>query len=134
MSKQVIFLLIFLFSCKSETTKLSELRKLTTIDFPVETRILYYYDNLEYQLVFKLELNIGDTLFLKKNNFVSIQGDSFIKGTDYNYNSLLINDFVDYFSINDSSLIKKCEFLYTSNNTYIIANLENNLLWGIYEY
>lgn len=134
----LIFLLIIasvFVCCEKNSSKISELENLSGINFPEETDLLFYYDNLEFQVVFKMNIKRGSMgKFIQTNGFEKFNPKikkEFKKVSKHNW---MIEEMEKSFTINEKIERSEKTFLLRNNNIFLIADNESNIVWGVLEY
>ncbi len=134
------FLLFFLFvivsNCTNNNSELMEIKRLSNIEFPDETEILLYEDDIENSLKFKLKLN--DSIFqelMNKELFKTYNSDNLYESiSKYSYHDHIILNFESFMNSSFSNDEKEELVFYEYENCMIILNPKNKILNGLVLY
>jgi hypothetical protein len=127
------YLLLLIFqSCNHEFDQLREIKKLSKIDFPKQSEVIFYNDDYEGLLVFQLEIDFScENAFLYKNHFQKLNKNKYLN-TIFSRDELAIQQMNDHFKckihINDNLMLLRNE------NYILVVDPSRNVLWGYLYY
>jgi hypothetical protein len=141
-SRLKLFLLVVsvtftLLNCKRKNTneKLNEIHKLSEIEIPKNSKLLNYYDNDEFQIVFEIVFQKKELRkLIKKYNFKKIQFNE-LKFSKTSSDSFIIKEIENGFIPPINIEIDNNSFLiYKKFNSWILLDSKKCILYGLINY
>ncbi|MGV9004119.1 hypothetical protein [Flavobacterium sp.] len=132
------FILLVFSNCKDKkgnSDKINEIFKLSNIEIPKNSKLLKYYDNNEFQIVFEIEIQKKDLIkFIKKYKFEKFQPNA-IKIAKTSSHSYIIKDIENSF-VPPIQIIKNNQkiLIYSNSNIQLILNCKKSILYGLVSY
>ena len=130
-SRALFFVVLLLFlSCENKKEQLNEIYKFSDVKLPENSTILIYYDDLEGDLSFKVQIEKKElNAFLKANHFQKIDLLNIVENNYKLYINRIENSFIPVEKIYGKDL-----YIFTNNKCTIVINCETSELWGLINY
>ena len=122
-------------SCDKSQSELKEIEKLSKINFPKESNLLFYYDNLEFQVVFKIKLRKAELeKFIISNEFRKYDSKKKMQFKNTVKDDFLLERMENNFSPKEKIPKSKYLYLYEKNISEMYLDSSSSILYGIITY